>query len=524
MPDNSLDITPSVSVIGHFRNQDYDPWGALAEYVDNSLDSYLKNKDRLKEIDGDDYQLKVVIIFNEKNNEILIRDNAAGISESRVVDAFKTAEPPPDNSGLSEFGVGMKAASTWWCDLWEVTSTALDENIERIVRFDIPNIIKTKTEELKIETTERKTSQHYTLITLNKIHSFPSSSTIKKIKEHLASIYRYFIERGEIELVVENKNKREILCFKMPPTLYAPYFEDPSGSEKKLWRKEIDFKFQSKQTNKKFRVHGYVGILEKMGYKYNGFTLLRRGRVIEGNQGDDVTFKPKFMGSKNGFTYRRLFGELHLEGFEVTFNKGKFKSDDYFKKFIHILKEKLDEDKDLPILLQCEGYRAKATKKELEELAKESVEAVTKINKEEIQDDLMFVETHPEEDIVDQVSDNAKTYWETFDLNFHGAKWTVYVECSYDDNITELFEVGTHFLPNDKRRPNTVGIRLSLLHEYMQNFAGTDKKTVQAILRFIVSMGLTEALHEELGNQEFTAHSFRKSINDLLSKSLSRIR
>jgi len=56
----------------------------------------------------------------------------------------------------------------------------------------------------------------------------------------------------------------------------------------------------------------------------------------------------------------------------------------------------------------------------------------------------------------------------------------------------------------------------------MQNFAGTDKKTVQAILRFIVSMGLTEALHEELGNQEFTAHSFRKSINDLLSKSLSR--
>lgn len=522
MEKHTIDITPSVSVIGHFRNQAYTHWGALAEYVDNALDSYIKNKERLKQVDSEDYKLRVTIIFDTSNEEIIVRDNAAGISADRLEDAFKTGEPPEDNTGLSEFGVGMKASSTWWSDLWQVTSKAIDEKEERTIQFDIPKIIRTKTEELNFEITPRPAQIHYTVIHLKKISKFPKPSQIKTINEHLASIYRYFINSGELELVVESNNSKDILSFQLPKTLYAPFYEDTKGPNI-LWRKEIKFDFTS-PSKKNFSVKGYVGILEQMSYKYNGFTLLRRGRVIEGNQGDNSTYKPDFMGPQNGAIYRRLFGELHLDGFEVAYDKGQFIVDTFFDQFITILKETLEEDKDMPILLQADKHAARATKKQIKKAAEEAVKNVSKIDKKDIQGDLLIVKTDSEESRDIKIADKDKTYWETFNLNFKGAMWTVFVECSYDESITALFEVGTHFLPNDKRSPNTVGIRLSLVHEYMTNFAGTDKKTIQAVLRIIVSMGLTEALYEELGNQEFSANSFRQSMNDLLSKSLSKIK
>ena len=55
---------------------------------------------------GDDFVLDVRVEINEPENKITIRDNACGIGEADYSRAFESSEVPPDNSGLSEFGIG----------------------------------------------------------------------------------------------------------------------------------------------------------------------------------------------------------------------------------------------------------------------------------------------------------------------------------------------------------------------------------------------------------------------------------
>jgi hypothetical protein len=92
---------------------------------------------------GDDFQLEVSIEINEPENKITIRDNAAGIGELDYSRAFRAAEIPPDNSGLSEFGMGMKSAACWFADNWCVTSTALGEETKEKYVFDMKKFLKT---------------------------------------------------------------------------------------------------------------------------------------------------------------------------------------------------------------------------------------------------------------------------------------------------------------------------------------------------------------------------------------------
>ena len=135
-----------------------------------------------------------------QENCITIRDNAAGIAMSDYQRAFRPAEIPPDASGLSEFGMGMKSAACWFAPNWSVRTTALRENIERTVIFDIEKIVEDSTEELHVISTKVSTDKHYTEIRLDNIRRFPHGRTIQKIKDHLSSIYRVFIRDGSLLL------------------------------------------------------------------------------------------------------------------------------------------------------------------------------------------------------------------------------------------------------------------------------------------------------------------------------------
>lgn len=99
-----------------FKYLEYETWFALAEFVDNAIASYLRHEEQLKKIEGPDFKLIVSIEINETDQRITIRDNAAGIHNGDLERAFRAAETPPDTSGLSEFGMGMKSASCWFSD------------------------------------------------------------------------------------------------------------------------------------------------------------------------------------------------------------------------------------------------------------------------------------------------------------------------------------------------------------------------------------------------------------------------
>src|SRR6266498_547531 len=95
-----VNIRPGVSVLSVLRHLNYSPWFALAEFVDNALQSYVENKSTLHELHGPAWKLKVSIdVDTSSPGRITIRDNAAGIGKDTFPRAFRPAVIPPDRTG-----------------------------------------------------------------------------------------------------------------------------------------------------------------------------------------------------------------------------------------------------------------------------------------------------------------------------------------------------------------------------------------------------------------------------------------
>ena len=127
MENEKLDITPTVGLLALLKNMRYTEWYALGEFVDNSIQSFLDNKSKIYSKTGRK-KLKIEIsVTSEDGGEIIISDNAAGISNADMKRAFRVAARPNNNKGLSEFGMGMKVAACWFSRNWEVATKALNE-------------------------------------------------------------------------------------------------------------------------------------------------------------------------------------------------------------------------------------------------------------------------------------------------------------------------------------------------------------------------------------------------------------
>ncbi len=54
-----INIRPQVSILSVLQNMKYQPWFALAEFVDNSLQSYLDHKKEIHDAEGAKFKLKI---------------------------------------------------------------------------------------------------------------------------------------------------------------------------------------------------------------------------------------------------------------------------------------------------------------------------------------------------------------------------------------------------------------------------------------------------------------------------------
>jgi len=159
-------------VLSVLKHLNYKPWFALAEFVDNSLQSYLDYRRDLHKVDGKHFRLRVLVkIESEEGGRITVRDNAAGIHKSDYVRAFRAAEVPPDSTGLSEFGMGMKSAACWFAPQWVVRTKALGEAEEKTVAFDIKKVLRDSLEELDVQSRKVDPDKHYTEIILSHLYS-----------------------------------------------------------------------------------------------------------------------------------------------------------------------------------------------------------------------------------------------------------------------------------------------------------------------------------------------------------------
>ncbi len=505
--NSKVNIRPNVSVLSVLRFLEYETWFALAEFVDNSIASYQAKEKELKKLHGDDFQLEVRIEINDADNKITIRDNAGGIEKENYARAFRAAEIPPDTSGLSEFGMGMKSAACWFSDIWIVRTTALNEPFERTIKFDMNQIFEDKIEELEFTTRDVDKNHHYTIIELNNVNKMPRRRGIGKVKSHLTSIYREFIRNGVLKLIVDNTE----LKFTEPKILTAPIYNKPEG-EPIYWKREIDFPIEEGLS-----VRGFVAIREKGSTSEAGFALFRRGRVIEGSF--DNGFRPEFIfGGPNSFRYQRVFGELHLEGFDVSFTKKGIQWDENLDLFLKILRDELSH-KDFPLLKQAEEYRVRASSKDYKKSGNKALSNTAKDFEEKAPQAIQETFDNSQEK---QISESEliptdKSIRKEFLVNFNRTDWKIFIELSYDPSLSELLEVGKHLAPDNLSSDHRyVGIRLSLTHPFMVQFAGVDNQKIEPILRMAAAMGLAEIIAKESGAK--TQGEIRRNFNELITK------
>ena len=334
----------------------------LAEFVDNALQSYYDNKDALLNVNAN-FKLVVTIDIEwddttNRATRIVISDNAAGINEHKYASAFMPAKTPEDNSGLNEFGMGLKTAALWLGETWVVNTKALGENVERTITFNLNEVTANDLEELPIETSEKDLAEHYTVVTItDPTKNSPARRNLDKIRNDIASIYRKSLRLNEMQIIVCG----ESLTFAEYPVLVAPPVGDYNAPPI-TWKKEVNFSFG------KYKATGFIGILRDIDSTKNGFVLLRRGRVIVGAENDGRYF-PKMSGSSGTFKYKRLFGELELEGFAVSFNKNAIQDKDNLEALMDAIRDEI-RSPEFDIFKQAEDYRLNENQKVVNKLVR----------------------------------------------------------------------------------------------------------------------------------------------------------
>lgn len=509
-----INIRPEVNILGVLRHLNYKPWYALAEFVDNALVSSLQNG--LAEPGS---PLRVSIdLFYENGGRIVVRDNAAGIAPTDFSRAFRAAEVPPDRSSLSEFGMGMKTAASWFAKEWKVTTSVAGDPVERSVDFNIDDIEETKRDTIDVRETTTSPESHFTTVELLRLNHMPQTKTIGKIRAHLSSIYREFLRSGLLELSFRG----ECLEFKEVEPLFAARAGEPGGQAIR-WIKPIDFSLDADH-----RVRGFAGLRSKGSTAEAGFALMRRGRLIVGSA--DETYRPvEIFGRSTTHTYQRLYGELTLEGFEVSHTKDGFRWDDLEEDFLDQLKGELSSG-DLDLLTQASNYRLQP----IADHRKPIEDAVTKVavSVEDYFDTVaervlsQYEDEQPLPDVVETLV--AKTPSLTpinrqVKVELDSELWVIELEATLEDGVPDWIEVGA-----EMRVATSVGqlpeahvkVTVSLAHPFSRKFVGANNENAEMIMTFASTIGLALALGKRAGAK---SQSIITRINELARETFSEV-
>ena len=504
---NHVSIKIQTGVYGQFRNLNNKVWFALGEYVDNAVQSFENNKIRLQKANKNKYQFEVKINIDWENDFIRIYDNAAGIDSKNYLRAFEPGNIPIDNTGLHEFGMGMKTASIWLADLWTVRTAPLDENEERFVEFDLKKIMDEEKEVLNVKNSQKNKNIHFTEIILHSLSkNAPSNMQMDKIRKHLCSIYRKFIRKGDLNLYIND----QLLKYEDPEILVAPFYSNPKGKSIQ-WKKDINFKMG------KYKAKGFIGLLSTMSTsEVNGLSLFRRGRVIEGSH--DEKYRPKAICGQIGSPrYKRIFGELELEGFSVSFNKGSFQEQDDLESLMEALQIEISSH-DFDLYNQAEKYIKPKTEETNISVAKKIVKNLQKATNEKnlsskIETSLKNINDKSIASNNKQLSKKATTIDSHEEIiTMKDDKYKLKLELITEPKVTDLYSLT---IEDDELFLKSISYKLNLAHPFFTRFEKMKtQEDYQPIITIIRSMVLAEIIAPSQGTKN--AGNVRINFNHFL--------
>ena len=185
-----------------YADLDYDEWYAMSEFIDNSLHSYLNNKDDLNKLGIDICDTKISIVDDEDEGEVLnIFDNSGGVHPNDFRRLLSMGIPKETRVQLSEFGMGMKTPLFGWEKIEIETKHYLNEEAYKII-IDITKL--GSDDEVSITNVLPSSSiKGYTKIEISNLNRRITSKEANK--GLIISIYRKFIERGDLSISLDEE-------------------------------------------------------------------------------------------------------------------------------------------------------------------------------------------------------------------------------------------------------------------------------------------------------------------------------
>jgi len=507
----SYNIQPQAGVLGAFSRLNYKPWYAIAEFVDNSTQSFYSHEEELCS-NGIDC-VEIHINYDAERNILTIRDTAYGMELEEFLRAVKVDSPPEVNSGRNEFGMGLKTAASWFGNVWSVESTQFGSTNRYSTVVDIDELRATNRNEINIKKTTAPKEAHGTIITISSItKKIDASRTKGKIIILLESMYRRDLHSGKVVIVYDDDHPLHFdgyECLK---------FRD------KVWRKDINFSFDF--DGETHPVHGFVGILANGGFGRAGFALFRRGRVVIG--GEEQNYKPEsIFGQVQSPISHKLFGEIDLETFPVNQAKDGFVWDDGLEEaFLLRLKKEIREYIDIAKLTNKDRAKEESLSPAVSENIQFNVQEqinkvfntdesslyVEKVSFIENPDIQSYIDFQQDQNSVPEtVSDQVRTY--SIAINPHqtciiNVKWAIGDSTSWIS--VDLSEDG-----------NTADIKLNVNHPFFKPFS--EKEDFKEVLeKFAIAFALSEINCKNQSDKDgyIPSSMFRNFINKYL-KALS---
>lgn len=329
-----MELLLGYEILESYKRLSYKEWYALAEFIDNSTQSYRNYKAQLDpEFEKSGQGLTVSIKYNNsKPNDFLsIEDNAYGMSLEELKRALILGKKPQNDKERSKYGLGLKTASFWFGDTWTISTTQLGldqrfsvtidlleilkaEKVHNEKEKDIPEIARTRfVPQLKFEADTSDVNEHGTKVLITSLNRKITAAKARKCKAFLRSIYRVDLTTNRLHLFFQDDE----ITWSKDEILNSLYVDKKTGD--KMYRVIEDLQVGE------HIVTGWAGILKKGNRQNAGFSLLQAERVI---QGSPDSYRPSSLfgdqeGGTNNLINQRLIGELYLDGFEVSHTKNE---------------------------------------------------------------------------------------------------------------------------------------------------------------------------------------------------------
>lgn len=301
-----ISLQLGLEAIRSYKRMSYTEWHALAEFVDNSTQSYFNNRDVLDAALREEGEgLRVDIVFDRNEDVLRIADNSMGMSLHELQSAMMIGVPPSNTSGRSKYGMGLKTSACWFGDYWTIRTKKFGSTVEYTVEVDVEKVASGDSDLDLREIGDQDRSKHYTIVEISTLHRRIIGRTSGKVRDFLSSMYRADIRSGTLAL----RWQGTVLVWDDEDI----FLRNRAGQP---YRKDFQFDLDGKS------ISGWVGVLERGSRAKAGFSIMHSGRMVKGypDAWRPEAIYGQLQGS-NDLVNQRLVGEIHLDSFAVTHTK-----------------------------------------------------------------------------------------------------------------------------------------------------------------------------------------------------------